>query len=670
MTRRTLILVLALLALTLAACQKQAGPPPGAKPSAAPGIPLDDAARRAWENQDWASSETYYGQLLQRGQSSPAERTLWHERLALSALRAGHARPALDALDAWAKADPLARQKPEWKAARAEALGLSGDDKAAKKALDALAKDPGITPEQRLETAENMAATALERGPDADAMRFVSAAYAQAAAPEDKARLEELTRTHLAPLPAPDLAKLAATAPQGQEAAFPWAMARFLEAARLAEAGGTAWPAAWQSMRATLARTSFAAPVPLRETLARLEKRHGIPSTELALLLPLTGRFAPVGNAVLRGAGVAQWQLSQTGAPVTVTVINTEAPDWLAALAALPKDAAVVGGPLQIEHFRELAASQQLAQRRTFAFLPSLSEAEEGRDAWRFFGSLEDQVRALVRISMKDLAVTRFAVVHPQDRFGARAAQLFQEEVAARGGSVRASTSYNPADPQRWGRAVAEFLRAPGKDPHAQDRPPPPEPGFEAVFVPDGWAQAQIIVPQFHFYEQDQLLFLGPELWSQALASQRDADVRSFRLSVMPGPWQPDANTPGAASLRQALEGMALPPPDFWTALGYDFVRFAARLGDVSEASGPADMNRRLQPASQMEWSLAPMAWDAEGKAAQSLFLFTPGEGGLAPSDPAALNERLAFVREKRAERLKALREKIEADRRKARESQ
>lgn len=668
LTRRTLIVLLALFALCLSACQKQPATPTGARPAAGPGMSLDESARLAWEREDWTKSELYYGQLLQRGQSSPAERTLWHERYAISALRAGHARGALDALEAWAKADPQARQKPQWKAARAEALALSGDEKGAKKALDSLVKDKSIPADKRLEAAENVAEAALERGPDADAMRLLSSAYGLATTPADKARLEDLTRAKLAPLPAQDLKKLAAAVPQGQENAFPWPMVRFLGAARIAEAGGDAWPAAWQTMRAELSRFAFARPDPLRETLARFEKERGIPSVELALLLPLSGRFAQVGQSIMRGAGAAQWQLSQHGAPVTVSVINTEAPGWIGELAALPAGTAVVGGPVEIDRFRELTASPALSTRSVFAFLPALGEVEEGRDAWRFFGSLEDQIRALVRFSGKDIGITRYAVVYPQDRFGMKAAQIFQEEAAAAGGSVKATVAYNPADPQHWGRTVAEFLRAPGKDPVIQDRPPPPEPAFDAVFVPDGWAQAQIIVPQFHFYEQDQLLFLGPELWSQALSSQHDADTRNFRLAVTPGPWRPESDRPGAQALRQAVDSMGLPSADFWTALGYDFVRFATRLGDLDAAPGASDMNRRLQVAAGMDWSLAPIAWSGDGKARQDLFLFTPGENGLAPADPKALSERLEYVRGKHADRIKYLREKIEADRRKAAE--
>jgi len=273
-----------------------------------------------------------------------------------------------------------------------------------------------------------------------------------------------------------------------------------------------------------------------------------------------------------------------------------------------------------------------------------------------------------VRFSGKDMGISRYAVVYPQDRFGMKAAQLFQEAVAEAGGSVKGTATYSPGDPQRWGKTVAEFLRAPGKDPVTQDRPPPPDPSYEAVFVPDGWAQAQIIVPQFHFYEQDQLLFLGPELWSQALAAQRDADTRNFRLSVTPSPWKPEGDQPGTQALRQAMDSMGLPPADFWTALGYDFVRFATRLGDLDAAPEAAEMNRRLQNAAGMDWSLAPIAWSADGKAHQDFFLFTPGENGIAPTDAKALAERLEYVRGKHADRIKSLREKIEADRRRAAE--
>ena len=116
------------------------------------------------------------------------------------------------------------------------------------------------------------------------------------------------------------------------------------------------------------------------------------------------------------------------------------------------------------------------------------------------------------------------------------------------------------------------------------------------------------------------------------------------------------------------MDSMGLPPADFWTALGYDFVRFATRLGDLDAAPEATDMNRRLRSAEGMDWSLAPITWNADGKARQDFFLFTPGENGLAPTDATALAERLEYVRGKHAERIKSLREKIDAARRKAAE--
>ncbi|WP_236615111.1 penicillin-binding protein activator [Desulfovibrio sp. X2] len=661
-----MIILVALLSLAATGCQKQPATPVGARPAMTPGLPLDDAAAQAWDNQDWDKSELYYGQMLERGQAAPAQRLQWHERYTLSALRAGHARGALEGLDAWAQADPKVRKKPAWRAAQIEILAATGETDSLRKALDSFAADKSIPAGTRFSAVRAAAETGLRQEPDASTLTLLNTAYTLAPTVQDKADLEDTVLSALSPLSADKLQSLAAAAPSGKEWSFPYPQVRFLLAARQADASSEAWAGSWQTMRGVMGRFHFAKPAPWTAILAKFEEKRGVPTIDLTLLLPLSGRFEQVGWSILRGAGAAQWQLSRQGVPVTVHVINTEDRDWLAQLSALPAEATVVGGPLEMERFRQLAASSEFGRRAVFAFMPSLGDVEEGHDAWRFFDSLEDQIRALARISVQDLGIERFAVLYPQERFGMKAAQLFQEEIAAKGGSVTSTGTYYPGDPQRWGRSVAEMLHAPGKDSVTGDRPPPPEPSFQAVFIPDGWAQAQLIVPQFFFYEQDQLLFLGPELWSQAIGAGTDADMHYFGMSVAPGSWWPENPSPGAQALRQNLDSMGLPRPDFWTALGFDFIRFGARLGNLGRDWNSQSLTRRMQSAAQMDWSLAPIAWDDSGKARENLFLFTPADGGLSPTDPQALKERLEFVRGKHDERIKALREKYEADRKKA----
>lgn len=670
--RRTLHILLVLLLLTvLAGCQKQPARPDGVRPPPSTTQILQDTAEKAYRDGQWSKSELYHGQLLELGQGTPAERSVWNERYVVSALRAGHARNALSGLRAWAEMDPTAPSSPAWQAARIEALHASGDETAALLALDAFLDDSMLPTTTRLELGERVfagfAAAAAAPGLDDRIMTLLSRLAPLARDKQDRLRLEDSAREFFMRLPDDRLAAMAAaSSPTGP---FPEPLASFLHAARVAERTPEAWPAAWQTMRRALTPNAFARPDPLARILARLEDERGVPSVSLALLLPLSGRFENVAWSILRGADAAGWQFASQGAPVSVHVINTESPDWLAEFAALPPGPVVVGGPVEIGRFRELAASNALAGRAVFAFLPSLGDAAEGRDAWRFFGSLDDQISALVNFSMHDLGITRFAVVYPQENFGLRASELFREQVARQGGQVVTQAGYYPTEPARWGRTVAEMLKAPDRDPALSERMPPPDPSFEAVFLPDGWAQAQLLAPHFHFYEQEQLVLLGPELWSQALAASRDVDTRYFRLAATPGPWSSADASPGRLALRQALADMGLGEPDFWTALGFDFVRFAVRLGGFERGFGPSSVNRRLASLNDLEWSLAPITWNASGHARQELFVFTPASSGLAPIDLDAFRARLELTRERQKERVEFLREKLADERRKLRES-
>jgi hypothetical protein len=71
-----------------------------------------------------------------------------------------------------------------------------------------------------------------------------------------------------------------------------------------------------------------------------------------------------------------------------------------------------------------------------------------------------------------------------------------------------------------------------------------------------------------------------------------------------------------------------------------------------------------------MEWSMAPIVWDEQGRASQDLFLFRPDDSGLRPVDSKRLYRRMVHARdahERRVEKLKKKRE-LEKLRRQMRE--
>ncbi|GKT30168.1 hypothetical protein ADUPG1_001409, partial [Aduncisulcus paluster] len=146
-----------------------------------------------------------------------------------------------------------------------------------------------------------------------------------------------------------------------------------------------------------------------------------------------------------------------------------------------------------------------------------------------------------------------------------------------------------------------------------------PETDFGAVFIPDTWHQAQLLIPHFFFHEADTLVFLGPELWSQALNSARDVEARNLRLTVAPGAWQ-------AWNLSEG-----------WTA---------------------ETVNARINDAQHMDFSLAPISWNAEGQASQKLYLFRPEQNGKTRIDADLVSNTLAKAKARREARVNAWKEK------------
>ena len=279
----------------------------------------------------------------------------------------------------------------------------------------------------------------------------------------------------------------------------------------------------------------------------------------------------------------------------------------------------------------------------------------EGQDAWRFFPGTGDQVRSLARLCVAELGVTHLAVLHPDEPFGSRLADEFRAAVASQGGSMSKVSSYPPHEPQKWNETVRLFLGA--RKGTGKHQPLPPEPGFRAVFLPDGWSQAQALAPQFFFYDEERLVLLGPSLWSQNITPLKEMEIGYFRLAAFPSAFWPGNPAPGARALAATLDKQGLGQPDFWTALGFDFVRFAALLPPLPPVWTPADVNNALARSPALDWSMAPLSYTADGKASQALFLFQPSAAGMSPLSLLEFRDNMERSERRHAARVKMIEE-------------
>jgi uncharacterized protein len=637
---RILAALVLLLPLLAVGCMEMNLPAVSQAPPEAPREQsAEDLAKEAegfWASGNFPQSELLYTRLLERELSGEA-RLQALNRLALSAFNSRHFYQAKSAMDRMVVADGTVLTAWSWHEQYIKTLGALNRPDLLENHRAWLAAHTELPFEVRSRATMAFAGLYVQIGDAPRAIEILARTHSKAPDRKAKAAMEAEYGELLRDLPEAQLQSLARLVGTTGAAAFPHALIqREVKRRALSPRADAANTLLAQSSRRTLSD----------QTGSLLA--GGLGTVRVALVLPLTGRFAPTAAKVLRGAEVAQAQLAASGRSVEVKAINAEAPDWREQLAALPPSYSVVGGPMLVEGFRDMLKAGVLSSRAVFAFLPDLGEAQEGAQAWRFFISPKDQMRALVDLTADQLGIRSVAVLAPKSRFGQRMAEAFQAEAKAKGLRLAASEFYPPGDHPRWLHSVERLLKVPDAFRRNKNMPLP-MPDFGAVFVPEDWAQSELLVSNFHFFEGQHLVFLGTELWSVALDNAKDIDDSYFQLAACPGAWWPEA--PAAKALQAVLTEKYQDAADFWVALGHDFINFAARL-NLPEDWTPAQVNQRLQGLRGMEFSMAPITWDAEGRARQNLYLFSPRKDGKVLLNPEALRAAADKAKSRREKRL------------------
>jgi hypothetical protein len=670
------MLLAGLLLASACAPRKPVAPVPE-KPGTAQ---LLEQAEQAWQGGQYGRAETLYRDLLRSGELNDRQTSLAWERFARSAARNRHYQAAEQGLKNWAELEPEVKRSWEWHDIYVTLLKRQGRAGSVQEHLGMVAASTAYPWQLRSKAAMRLAGFLLRRGEHKEAWTPLEKLYAQAETDERKEGLETRLERMLDQMGRQRLNRVwdAFSPPDIQT--YPYALVEWHRALKRFEQGRMDWQEAWQILNTVAREGELVRREPLLEKIASLEEKNGRPPLGVALLLPMTGGYGRIGWKVARGADAAHWRLVRDGTDITVRVINTQAGNWQEKLRELPPNFILVGGPLRGSVWKKIMQERLFEKRVFFTFRSAIDPGEEGRHGYRFFPGSRDQVRPLVKVLRQELDIRNFGILYPKSSFGRRMARAFWLEVEARGGDVTALEGYDEGMQVGWRKTVAEFLQVPEDwskegEPQVQNATLAgsnatnatnatnwrPDPDYKAVFLPDSFNRAQILVPEFFFFDEDRLLFLGPMLWSQEISRISALDRQYYRLALMTGAWWPKAGGEASRELEQALSQTVQGEPDFWTGLGFDFVRFASKLPLRYSKWAPERINAYLSRFSGMSWSVAPLSWDRQGRASQELFMFRPGSNGLLPVD----GDRLKKRREQIVERHKA-REKQR--RRKARE--
>jgi branched-chain amino acid transport system substrate-binding protein len=270
----------------------------------------------------------------------------------------------------------------------------------------------------------------------------------------------------------------------------------------------------------------------------------------VAVLVPLTGNNAQVGQSIANAANLALADLGSER--IRITAYDTARGALVAVNQALADGNGLFLGPLLAEDARAIAPIARRAEVPVIAFSNDVSIAGDGVYVLGF--NPGQSIERVVEYA-RSRGAQRFGALLPASVYGERAGRALTDAVQRAGGEVIGVQTYNRT-PETL-RVAAIALAAEGP--------------FDAILVADGARMAAIAVPIVR-RASPQVRILGTELWTS------EANVGS--QAALRGAWFAAPANANFNQLRTRYRARFNSNPYRLGSLGYDSVLLAVRIAE------------------------------------------------------------------------------------------
>lgn len=368
-------------------------------------------------------------------------------------------------------------------------------------------------------------------------------------------------------------------------------------------------------------------------------------ANRVAILLPLSGPRAEIGQSLLKAARLA---LDAPGSPQLNAKDTTGSPDGAAKAAkeAISEGAALILGPLTSA---ETAAVAPLANQAGIPVLAFTNDAAQARPGvWTLGITPGQQVRRLVGAAQQE-GKSRFAGLMPENDFGRAMSEALQQATASAGlpppsirqyakgmASINAATRDLSDYTNRGGsldaqiraaraRGDAEGRREAADLQRGRNIAPPP---FDALLLADTGEALEEIANLLPYYDVSPSVvrIMGPALWA----------LPSSGSGHFPGAWYAAPDPAARASFDQNYTARYGSPAPALADLAFD----AASLARVLAAQGGYSAAALTQPegfaGADGLFALQP---DGQVKRALAIFQVQPGAPVIVEPAPPTLTQ-------------------------------
>ncbi len=303
---------------------------------------------------------------------------------------------------------------------------------------------------------------------------------------------------------------------------------------------------------------------------------------KIALLLPLSGQAASVGQDMLDAAEIALFDVGETDMTLLPRDTGgTPAGATAAAEDAIAEGAELILGPLFSSSTAAVATIAREHGIKVVSF--SNDTAVAGGDVWVLGFRPEEQVGRVVDFAQEQ-GLLRIGALAPDDAYGRRAVNGFTEALReAPVGQDGPLSAYYPPDEREAARVVREFTgyRKPpeGSPPGTRGNTRP----FDAILIADGGARLRSIAALLAFYDVDLKTTrpLGTMLWED--------DPRLLFEETLQGGWYAGLPPEGERNFQAKFERTYDRKPAALAGLAYDATALAAVVA-ASDRSFPREV--------------------------------------------------------------------------------
>lgn len=295
-----------------------------------------------------------------------------------------------------------------------------------------------------------------------------------------------------------------------------------------------------------------------KDMLDQLDAILRVEPKTIGVVLPMTGKYASISQKTLRGIQMGLGLYNNAPSSFKLAVVDSEGnPDnarrGVERLVKEDNVIAVIGSVLSKTAPAVAAKSSELGVP-SIALSQKSGITEASNSVFRNSLTSEMQVRYLVKTAMEEMGMKKFAIMYPNDLYGTEFANIFWDEVLARGGSIVAAQSYSTKETDfRYPiqRLVGTYYLENRADEYklrlkewsdaqtkktARTTPPddllPPIVDFDAVFIPDSVKAMGQISAMLSFNGVKGVKLLGTNLWNVPGVAKRAGHFANSLLFV------------------------------------------------------------------------------------------------------------------------------------------